>query len=152
MAEYEDLRNAVATSLLSHHRESPVYQAEKVMELFNSYLEELGELKRKLVASEAKQRVTQRALEYAKAKLDRYHATLLKIANGMIDTGFVDTPTPDWYSAYGQLQSLAQDAIADDKLTRNYQREVLELARGIQIAHAAWLAMGAPGAWDKADG
>lgn len=24
---------------------------------------------------------------------------------------------------------------------------VAELARGIQIAHAAWLAMGAPGAW-----
>lgn len=25
---------------------------------------------------------------------------------------------------------------------------VADLARGIQIAHAAWLAMGAPGAWE----
>ena len=28
------------------------------------------------------------------------------------------------------------------------ERDLQELARGIQIAHAAWLAMGAPGAWD----
>src|ERR1700751_3506354 len=29
-----------------------------------------------------------------------------------------------------------------------HTRELTELARGIQIAHAAWMAMGAPGAWE----
>lgn len=28
-------------------------------------------------------------------------------------------------------------------------RDVAELARGIQIAHAAWMAIGAPGAWKE---
>lgn len=30
-------------------------------------------------------------------------------------------------------------------------RDVAELARGIQIAHAAWIAIGAPGAWKEED-
>lgn len=32
-----------------------------------------------------------------------------------------------------------------------FNRDVAELARGIQIAHAAWVAMGAPGAWDTSE-
>ncbi len=42
-------------------------------------------------------------------------------------------------------------ALAAQLKTDPHARDLTELARGIQIAHAAWLAMGAPGAWEADD-
>jgi hypothetical protein len=150
MAEYEDLRNKLINGLALANTAGD--KPDIALGIFMQYLEELGECKRKLRASEVKLRVTERVLHYHKVRVEQYDAALRKIANGMIDTGFVDTAPPDWHSAFTQLQHIAKEVLVNDKPSQDYQREVLELARGIQIAHAAWLAMGAPGAWDKADG
>lgn len=45
------------------------------------------------------------------------------------------------------MQASLKGTLAEAQVSR----EVAELARGIQIAHAAWIAMGAPGAWSETD-
>jgi hypothetical protein len=46
------------------------------------------------------------------AALPEFLTALNKITGGFIDSSFVESNPPDWHSAFGQLQSIARDALA----------------------------------------